>query len=94
MNKITIVFSIFLLCVVSHAQETKKVSDKYRAKGATHAVIELNEDNFEQMVKNGKEEGWLLFFYAPWCRHCKKFAPVFKGMAELIVKNVGGAIDW
>ena len=25
---------------------------------------------------------WLLKFYAPWCAHCKKMAPIFEEVAE------------
>ena len=28
-----------------------------------------------------------MFFYAPWCGHCKEFDPVFKKVAKKMLKN-------
>ena len=55
-------------------------------------VIELNYDNFKENTKNGM---WFLEFYAPWCGHCKKFAPIYKNISELNeLKSIHfGAID-
>jgi len=40
-------------------------------------VIQLSADNFHKT-----EEGfWLIKFYAPWCSHCKKMAPVYERLA-------------
>lgn len=94
MKKLSVLFAIFLLCGLCRVQQTTKTSDKYKNPTDDHSVIELNDDNFDELVKNGEEEGWLLFFYAPWCRHCKKLAPTFKGVSNLMQRNVGGAIDW
>ena len=34
----------------------------------------LTDENFEENVSRGK---WLVKFYAPWCAHCQKLAPVW-----------------
>lgn len=46
--------------------------------------------NFDEVVvNNGKDV--LIEFYAPWCGHCKKLAPIFDELAEKVRKllNIG-----
>ncbi|XP_072402081.1 protein disulfide-isomerase A3 [Diabrotica undecimpunctata] len=36
--------------------------------------------NFDQVIDNSKDA--LIEFYAPWCGHCKKLAPIYEELAE------------
>eukprot|EP00026_Physarum_polycephalum_P008977 Phypoly_transcript_09084.p1 GENE.Phypoly_transcript_09084~~Phypoly_transcript_09084.p1 ORF type:complete len:403 (+),score=69.58 Phypoly_transcript_09084:152-1360(+) len=47
------------------------------------SVIELTDENFN-FVERGS---WLVEFYAPWCQHCKKLAPVWEEVASHYAKN-------
>ncbi|KJZ74239.1 Protein disulfide-isomerase erp38 [Hirsutella minnesotensis 3608] len=50
------------------------------AAAAASAVIDLTPSNFDQVVlKSGKPT--LVEFFAPWCGHCKKLAPVWEELA-------------
>lgn len=56
-------------------------------------VIELTEINFKNRVLNG-DEIWIVEFYAPWCGHCKSFAPEFSKAAKVLKGLIKvGAVD-
>ncbi|KAK6918803.1 Thioredoxin domain [Dillenia turbinata] len=46
-------------------------------KSEPSASIELNSQNFDDLVIKSKEL-WIVEFFAPWCGHCKKLAPEWK----------------
>merc|ERR1719183_509848 len=48
---------------------------------ATPPVVELTMDNFVEVVTDSKKHV-VVMFYAPWCGHCKEFAPVYEKIAE------------
>ena len=46
-------------------------------------VKHVSAQDFDETVKNSKEDlGWMVKFYAPWCGHCKKLAPIWDELAE------------
>jgi len=54
-------------------------------------VIPLTSSNFTQVYDEGV---WLIEFYAPWCGHCKAFAPKFEEIAKKLQGKVHvGAVD-
>jgi len=50
-------------------------------------VVELNEKNFASNVI-GSDHVWVVEFFAPWCGHCKHFAPEYARAA----KNLHGIV--
>ncbi|MCU7960190.1 MAG: thioredoxin [gamma proteobacterium symbiont of Bathyaustriella thionipta] len=44
------------------------------------AVVELNKDNFEDIVSNN--DFVIIDYWAPWCGPCRGFAPVYEKVSE------------
>jgi thiol-disulfide isomerase/thioredoxin len=49
---------------------------------ATVAVV--TEANYEEALRQSRSRPWILEFYAPWCKHCQAYAPVYKEAAEKV----------
>ena len=66
---------------------------------ATHAEVEvtrgpgqtfeLTDENFDEIVfpKSSPKTPFLIFFYAPWCGHCKMAKPYFYNASEYLMSH-------
>ena len=60
-----------------------QLTEEQRELYATHHFFEMSEAQFDALVLD-QDKPWFLFFYAPWCLHCKKVAPYWKTFAKEI----------
>ena len=49
---------------------------------ADEGIVELTDDNFDGYMKNSSV--LMVKFFAPWCGHCKAFAPEYEKAAKMI----------
>jgi protein disulfide-isomerase-like protein len=59
-----------------------------------HTVQTLTADNFQEALEDPANGLWLLKFWAPWCGHCKRLAPVLDEVAPKVAGQMAiGKID-
>lgn len=79
-------FELFLNDLQSGSLEPYQKSEPIPEDNSGNVKIAVAK-NFEEIVtNNGKDT--LIEFYAPWCGHCKKLAPIFDELGNLFSHTI------
>ena len=63
------------------------------AAAAGSGVAPLTTSNFSSSVTANPDALWLVEFYAPWCGHCKRLAPILDEIADEVEGVSIGKVD-
>lgn len=77
----------FMDAWLSHESITPQVS----ATNADH-VIQLTPTDFDSKVLQS-EDIWMVEFYAPWCGHCQRLAPIWRQASQMVYDTHHQATD-
>eukprot|EP01090_Pellita_catalonica_P022104 TRINITY_DN8461_c0_g1_i1.p1 TRINITY_DN8461_c0_g1~~TRINITY_DN8461_c0_g1_i1.p1 ORF type:complete len:200 (+),score=24.57 TRINITY_DN8461_c0_g1_i1:34-600(+) len=60
---------------------------------ASGEVKNLKKENFDDVVRYGNSDTWLVEFFAPWCGHCKRLAPTWETLGDSAQQFKVGKVD-
>lgn len=78
-------FEIFLKDLEDGALEPYQKSEPIPEDNTAAVKIAVSK-NFDEIVTNNDKD-ILIEFYAPWCGHCKKLAPIFDDLGEKLANE-------
>jgi thiol-disulfide isomerase/thioredoxin len=86
-----VVISLVLLLLLSpwicssELQSDGSIGSSMGAHTTPHAtVVQLTASDFDARVALGGDALWLIKFYAPWCGHCVRLAPILDDVAPIL----------
>lgn len=65
----------------STPEETEEAGEEQAVPSPLKGLVELNDKNFGDFTGKGN---WLVKFFAPWCGHCQRLAPIWNDLASAL----------
>ncbi|GAX21751.1 thioredoxin domain-containing protein 10 [Fistulifera solaris] len=85
---------LLLLLLFAPGQAVPAKEAVYKPGEIPNQPVRINKENFESMLQDKTNPLWLLKFYAPWCGHCKRLAPILTKVAQQTAGQMAiGKID-
>ena len=87
-SSMVVVISLVLLLLLSPRSCEAAIADDSFADGMATTpraeVVQLTASDFDARVALGGDALWLIEFYAPWCGHCVRLAPILEDVAPIL----------
>ena len=91
MNYISVQIFLFLFLFIFELNEAINTNTKSLSKKEQKSeIITLNDNNFNSLVKDGKDNRWLIIFFFESCYHCKRALQILN---NILYKNQFNSIN-
>jgi len=90
-----VVVALLSLSASASDSESDDIATSDEGAGTVHSTVQiLTERTFDDALSDAANGLWFLKFYAPWCGHCKKMAPMLLKVAPFVKGKMAiGKID-
>nr|CCA27018.1 thioredoxinlike protein putative [Albugo laibachii Nc14] len=79
-----------LLSYAEFVERREKLVAEQEEAERSSSVVSITSSTFDDLVKKDKKS-WIIKFYAPWCGHCRRLAPTWNRLSQVLRERNGNA---